>query len=225
MRGSEIGFKAMLKQLGVRLGIVDQVQSPSRLNVDQVQAIIDIEGAGWGNRTIVINSLGGTQTAQIIGGTPTPIGNILGINSNGYPDNLVNGISLDSRVIGLELALQLDAAGAVAMNGKPVDMEMRLVDKSNLNNYATILRLEQLFQIQTANLQYQWEIVGASTPPFQQNYLQQFYRFNNWDQLVPAECNLVMQVRLHDATNWAANTSYSLRMAVIQVPKGTALPF
>lgn len=201
---SEIGNKNLLHRMGDYLQMLDPKTSPARLNVEEVQTVVslgDVSSPGEGTPFLI--SGGGdisTATSQRI---PLVMENM----PAGFAPNGINAFRVDT----ISLLLSLDAAGAILMNNKKIDLTLDFQETDgDPGNTFNILQYRDWTLIQTGFLKYPWTLRGYAGDAV--DTVQ--HGSSNWNGRIPALAGatsgfigLSIEIVSRDGTAFPANTT------------------
>lgn len=214
---SEIGNKGLLRRLAAALKILDVKQFPSRLETDSVKVVAALD--------LGPNSFAQWQAYQVIGaaGLFTLSWQLFGGAGSGNFPTAANDPDKDNDVVilGMHIAVQLDAAGAAALAGQRVVI---VHQRQALGATIGVLTMGIINTqaIAGPQLYYDWSFpfwsskpVGASTP----------YAFGPESVYVPAGSIYSLVIATSGGGAWPANTDVTVEAFGIKVPKGFRGPY
>jgi hypothetical protein len=207
--------------------------APPEFDMDTFKAVYDMGAGGFAQYELqyAANSFGADGQNAPSTTIVSPSGN-LGSNiltsKQRSADNIAGRLlgpqlEWETRLLTCTTTITLDAAGAVAMAGKLIDIFFfmdPIVGALGLSN--TILFLKSAFAIAAGTLSYSWGIHGFSGLPTQNGL--PGWALKQWDGWVPARQRLTSQLVVQDGTNFAANTNFAVTMTGACVPQGCQLP-
>jgi len=206
-----IGNRALLQAVADALQMEGVTRAPGVLNTDVVNVVYDLAGGGGGGmpgRTII----SGQNTGNNVAGLIAPDFRVLGdpnVSTSPLKDNadiLPGTNTFETRVLALSSFLNFDAAGALAFNGKTVNLYLSLL-RQGVAPDAMVVAKTPMWTIATGETQYWWALDSAS-----------------WSGYVPAELDLWLTIESADGTAFPANTSWDIYTHMIQQPFWNQLP-
>jgi len=206
-----IGNRALLQAIADALQVEGVRRAPGQLNTDVVNVVYDIAGGGGGGmpgRRII----SGQNTGNSVAGLIAPDFRVLGdpnVSVSPLKDNVATLPATDTyetRVLALSMFLNFDAAGALAFNGKGVNVYVSLL-RQGVAPDAMIVAKNPQWTIATGETQYWWALDNAS-----------------WTGYVPPELDLWVTIESNDGTAFPANTVWDIYTHMIQQPYWNQLP-
>lgn len=219
-RGLEIQNKSVLHAVADFFGIgAGGNRMPSIMANEAVQPVAVLN---WpiSNRTAVAQ----VNTVALAGVAFQDQPIIHDANASGNPvagaPTLVN-TGLDTRVLTIAVVLNFDAAGALAFNGKGVNLYISTSDKTVPATGGMLTAIKPAWLIATAQLTYRFALWGYREALSAANQ----FGVTGWPALVPAEHSMTLKLEVADGTNFPANTLVSYTVMGLQVLKGQNLPY
>lgn len=201
------------------LNIRDAKNGPGFINTDEMHFTVPLGGFAveeirHGESGVFDLGIGTNSFGVTLVGDPVHIGNVLVSNATdaeGRPG------PLDTRIIGANCGLSFTGPGALAFNGKTIDLELIYQDENNAGVQVRVGHWEPQWTIVTADLTYQFAL-GQARKTTTNNAV------NFWPGRVPPKHALQFQVSVNDLTNFPAGTLMNAAVLCSQVPKGWPLP-
>ena len=208
--------------------------NPPEFDMDTFKGVFDMGAGGFARYEIqyaqqsVAVPLVTIGTMTIVSPSTSLVTSIL--NRKQRSKNDISGdligpiIDWETRMQTLEITLTFDAAGAIAFNGKYVDVYL-FIDPivGVLGTVANILYLKKAFFVSTGTLSYKMNLMHgwANNNTFDQGSMVP----SPWSGWVPARQRLTAQVVSTDGVSqFGANTSVSFVAMATLVPMGVELP-
>ncbi len=219
-KDGRIGNRELLKTLGDLLKIEGVSRMPSAIDRDLVHVQTDLNQGGFSGRVIETGSLetesvaGVSQYTQRIYGERT--GAIEPLIKSNIPDDIRKS---DARMLSIWMALEFDAAGALAFNGKNVNMTLEYATPTSTVRLGIIHDLFPWITVATAIGTYVWAAGGSHNDLSRRN--DNGIGFVIW---APVELALQIHLDVDDGTNFPANTTVSFNAAAAKQFTGGRLP-
>lgn len=215
---SEIGARDMLRAKDAELDLKDQGGFPARLKTDFIQPVSVLNDGGFAHDAATYdgalhNLVGLNEFRKAILG-PLPTASI---------PTLRNNVGLGSRVLGLDIELDLDAAGATALNGKVLWLGLLYVQQapgpSDPMNETTIFG-DYWCKVTTGITVYRWALGGFRNDEGTND------KSIKWDGYVPRGFGLLahMGFLFDGVTTFPANSQLFFNLVCAQGKPGQRLP-
>lgn len=158
-RDGEILNKGILQRMAEYLNLGGVKRSPGFLNMDDVKAVYVV-----GSEFMPVYSLGKSwpHTLSLAGGTSSTF-DITGTTETGASDQLFKNGGYPCDLVGLEVIIRYDAAGALADNGVVMSLALTRWQRYLSLDPNTVMRLENWQLVTTGTLNYIFNL-GAYSP-------------------------------------------------------------
>lgn len=204
----------ILRVKGVRNG-------PTRLKDDEIVPVWGMNGGGFQGRVTQSGGMTGFGVAGVANFTVPLVGRQSASFQALNPSDNQRGQPLDTRVLGVWLSIDFDAAGSLAFNGKTLNLTLDYMEDPT-GAGTIVLPIQDLFPwttVLTGFLSYVWALSGHRNGHGGAAAI-----VGPGPLWVPSERALRMRVEVHDGTVFPANTTIDARCMCAQQPTGVQLP-
>jgi hypothetical protein len=200
--GALINAPLLRKAAAAFLGIMEQKQFPEQVNTDEIQIVCSIPLPGFGPAPLT--QLDGSFFSPNIAGANGET--IYAVSNNVL---LINNVILpaagfDCLVDDISVFVTLNAAGAIAMNGKNITLSVFKVTTNGAINVYSFYD-EAAWKITTGKTGYVWTLRGWGD-------INQSSKTNHTGRpiLVPAGRYLAVSINVTDGSLWAAGSTWEV---------------
>ncbi len=215
---SEVGNVPLLRAASQLLQLLGHHDMPDFLDVQHgIQPVFDLSTlqqpvAATGSVGAALDGL--ATLVQPLVGNGTIAGTVVVNNQAGTN-------ALDTRIDTAALVLTFDAAGALAFNGKAVQLELVMVDQRNPAIGARLMELRPWIIVATAQLQYVWTLWGFREALQAANQ----FGITGWPAFIQGDIRLDAIITSVDGTNFPANTLSTWGIIGRQTTKNSGGPY
>lgn len=219
-KDGRIGNRGLLKGLADFLQMEGVHRMPNQLNLDQVQVTSELGNAGFSNRQIERGSVTNFPLAGLATFSQAIAGFQTGTFQSLITSNNNQGPLFDARMLSLWFAIEFDAAGALAFNGKDIDVSIQYMDFTGATRVGIVQDLFPFVTVATADLTYVWAMGGSHNDQARRND-------NGIPQTlwIPSELAFAIDIESHDGTVFPANTVLQVLAVAAKQPAGRQIPF